>query len=286
MVDAQHVLDVAESQVGYSRWDDPEQGSKYGRWYAGKTGSAYFGASGVPFCAMGVSWALAEAGTSLLGDGRVYAYVPWMIRDASQVGRLTGFYDIQPGDVLCFDWDGDGVADHTGFALGREGEYVRTVEFNTSSGAGGSQSNGGGVYRRWRAHDDVCAVIRPAYDAGGVTAEGGLVADGWFGSATIRRLQEVLGTTIDGVVSSQPAEYRAENPALTSGWEWTEGDPEGSAVIEALQATLGGCEQDGLIGPETINRLEEHYGFEADGVLDGPSNTVIALQRALNNGAI
>ena len=54
MADAQQVLDIAGSQVGYTRWDDPEEGSKYGRWYAGKTGSGYFGASGVPFCAMGV----------------------------------------------------------------------------------------------------------------------------------------------------------------------------------------------------------------------------------------
>ena len=100
MADATKVLDIAGSQVGYNRWDDPEEGTKYGRWYAKKTGSAYFGTSGVSFCAMGVSWVLDQAGTSLLGDGRIYAYVPWMVRDASQMGRLVGFYDIQPGDVL------------------------------------------------------------------------------------------------------------------------------------------------------------------------------------------
>lgn len=282
MADAAQVLDIAGSQVGYTRWDDPEEGSKYGRWYAEKTSSGYFGASGVPFCAMGVSWVLDQAGTSLLGDGRLYAYVPWMVRDASQVGRLIGFYDIQPGDVLCFDWDGDGLADHTGFADYRVGEYVHTVEFNTSSGAG-SQSNGGGVYRRVRAHDDICAVIRPAY-APAPAGDGTLTVDGYWGAETTRKLQEILGTTVDGIVSSQDEDYEDDNPGLTTGWEWVS-TPEGSAVIEALQATLG-VEQDGIFGPETIHALESHYGFEPDEGLDAPSNTIRALQQALNNDAI
>jgi len=52
---AQNVLTWAAGEIGYTRWDDPEKGSKYGRWYAKKHG-AYYGTSGVPFCAMGASW--------------------------------------------------------------------------------------------------------------------------------------------------------------------------------------------------------------------------------------
>ena len=111
MTTAADVLRYAADEVGYSRWDDALEGSKYGRWYAQQTHSAYFASSGVPFCAMFVSNILAEAGTSLLGNGQVYAYVPWMIRDARNVGRLVSPDDALPGDVLCFDWDGDGVAD-------------------------------------------------------------------------------------------------------------------------------------------------------------------------------
>ena len=40
----------------------------------------------------------------------------------------------------------------------------------------------------------------------------------------------------------------------------------------------------GIVGPKTINALEQHYGFTPDGRLDGPSNTVRAMQRALNEG--
>jgi hypothetical protein len=45
------VIRVAESQVGYSRWDDPEQGTKYGRWYEAEVdgpGVYDYGANGVP----------------------------------------------------------------------------------------------------------------------------------------------------------------------------------------------------------------------------------------------
>ena len=33
-------------------------------------------------------------------------------------------------------------------------------------------------------------------------------------------LQEVLGTPVDGIVSSQNESWRKYNPALTSGWKW------------------------------------------------------------------
>lgn len=49
----------------------------------------------------------------------------------------------QPGDLILYDFDGGGI-DHVGLYIG-QGE---TVEGNTSPGTGGSQNNGGGVYKR------------------------------------------------------------------------------------------------------------------------------------------
>ena len=37
------VLNIAAKEVGYSRWTDPQPGTKYGRWYAELTKSPYFG---------------------------------------------------------------------------------------------------------------------------------------------------------------------------------------------------------------------------------------------------
>lgn len=39
MATAKQVLAREAAEIGYSRWDDPEQGTKYGRWMAKLTGS-------------------------------------------------------------------------------------------------------------------------------------------------------------------------------------------------------------------------------------------------------
>jgi len=42
-----------------------------------------------------------------------------------------GYENIAPGDAIFFDWDLDGVADHVGLVLGRDGSRVYTVEGNS-----------------------------------------------------------------------------------------------------------------------------------------------------------
>ena len=43
-------------------------------------------------------------------------------------GARWGYENIAPGDAIFFDWDLDGVADHVGLVLGRDGSRVYTVE--------------------------------------------------------------------------------------------------------------------------------------------------------------
>lgn len=185
------------------------------------------------------------------------------------------------GDLVCFDWDDDGEADHVGIVEINAGSYLQTIEFNTSPGSGGSQGNGGGVYRRTRDWDSVTAVIRPYYDQSASTV-GSLYEDGYWGPRTTAALQQILGTPIDGIVSSQELTNRKLMPACTDGWEW-ETDPEGSTVIAAMQTRLG-VTSDGIMGPATINALSARYGIENDGTLGAPSMTVAFMQSALNNG--
>ncbi|GAA4707511.1 N-acetylmuramoyl-L-alanine amidase [Promicromonospora umidemergens] len=114
---------------------------------------------------------------------------------------------------------------------------------------------------------------------------GGLVVDGRWGSSTTWALQDELGTPADGRVSSQALRWRDDNPGLTTGWDWTR-DPRGSQVITALQARIG-AERDGVLGPDSIRRLQRHLGVIAvDGEIWNPSATVKALQRRLNAGRI
>ena len=42
------IIRVAKGEVGYSRWADELNGTKYGRWYARAVGNDMFAASGVP----------------------------------------------------------------------------------------------------------------------------------------------------------------------------------------------------------------------------------------------
>ena len=107
---------------------------------------------GYPWCDAFVSWCLHLAGGRRLsiesgGVGVTYARA-----------QSAGFVVNRPfrGDLVLFDFDSDNRRDdHIGFVervLSIKGLFwlLRTVEGNTSSGKGGSQTDGGGVYRRTR----------------------------------------------------------------------------------------------------------------------------------------
>lgn len=108
---------------------------------------------GSPYCAS-FHHAMFHAEGVELGGG---AYCPTVY----SWGKAHGYEVGRPfrGDSVLFDWNQDGELDHIGFVdkvlalRWRGGRFVgllRTVEANTSSGLSGSQSDGDGVYVRWR----------------------------------------------------------------------------------------------------------------------------------------
>lgn len=108
-----------------------------------------------------------------------------------------------------------------------------------------------------------------------------LTVDGWWGPKTTRRLQQIFGTTVDGVVSNQFSCYKAQNPGLDSGWEW-ESNPSGySPLIKAIQKKVGAT-RDGHIGPKTIKAIQKWLGCTQDGVFSGPSPCIKKLQQWIN----
>lgn len=158
------VLRVAAGEIGYVALQDPDAGSRYGRWYAEDHGSYFAGPStSVPWCAMFVSWVFDRAGQEMPGLPTASCSV--IVSNNRGTSRSVSIRDAEPGDVILFDWNpsaGDG-ADHVGIVEKNCGSYVQTIEGNTSSGSSGSQSNGGGVYRRTRDWGTVYAVYRPEY---------------------------------------------------------------------------------------------------------------------------
>ncbi|MCI1788754.1 MAG: N-acetylmuramoyl-L-alanine amidase [Actinomyces sp.] len=113
-----------------------------------------------------------------------------------------------------------------------------------------------------------------------------LAVDGYWGVGTTTRLQEVLGTTRDGAVSSQDSFWKNQNPGLTSGWEWVASSSAvGSQLIKSLQRKCS-VSDDGLIGPGTIKAIQRRMGTTADGTVSEQSKMVMEMQRRLNRNTI
>ena len=108
-----------------------------------------------------------------------------------------------------------------------------------------------------------------------------LSADGKFGPATARRLQQYFGTTQDGVISHQYKQKFNQN-IYAAQFDQT---LRGSNVIRALQKLLG-VSQDGLMGQATIKALQKRLGTTQDGIISPVSNAVKALQQALNKNKL
>lgn len=72
--------------------------------------------------------------------------------------------EARPGDWCYFNFPGGESVDHVGLFMHREGNTVYTIEGNTSpEGSGGSDANGGGVFRRTRHKSLIAAVVRPPF---------------------------------------------------------------------------------------------------------------------------
>ena len=114
--------------------------------------------------------------------------------------------------------------------------------------------------------------------------------DGWWGSETSagfqRFMNAVMGANlvVDGVISSQDAAMQTWCPGIVGGWEWVPYyQATGSPAITYMHKWLGNkATEDGKFSPTDIAALQKHYGVSVDGSLDGPSQTIMALQNEIN----
>lgn len=156
MATADDVLRVASSTVGEVESPPNSNRTRFCDWY-GLTG---------PWCAMWVSWVFHHAGLPLpASTSKGFAYTPAGAAWFQKQGRWT----THParGHVVFFDFPGDGVnrISHVGIVESvRANGAVLTIEANTSPGNGGSQRDGGGVYRRVRS-SGIVGYGAPAYSA-------------------------------------------------------------------------------------------------------------------------
>lgn len=78
-----------------------------------------------------------------------FAYVPAGLAYARAHNAITSSWLAQPGDLVCFDWNGDGTADHVEMADHIDGEWLFTVGGNSggSNLVGDPYRGEGGVHR-------------------------------------------------------------------------------------------------------------------------------------------
>jgi surface antigen len=94
------------------------------------------------------------------------AYTPTMADAFRRAGRWTTT-DPQPGYIAFWDFPGDntfGIQHVSVVENVASATKLSSIEGNTSSGAGGSQDNGGGVFRRVRPTAWAVGYGMPAYD--------------------------------------------------------------------------------------------------------------------------
>ncbi|WP_368644854.1 N-acetylmuramoyl-L-alanine amidase [Alkalibacterium putridalgicola] len=103
-----------------------------------------------------------------------------------------------------------------------------------------------------------------------------LVIDGSWGVATTRRLQQVLGIVVDGVISGQVIN------GVTRNIHSVEFGRGGSLLIREMQKVLG-VKVDGYIGINTTKALQRRMGTTVTGRISRMNSAVVrAMQRRLN----
>ena len=148
----ERALKKAIGEIGVKESPPNSNRTKYGAWY---------GMDGSPWCAMFCTWAFEQVGDSpSFAKGKSYAYVPYIVNDA--IAKRNGLQVVTsptPGDLVCYDWNFDGVFDHVGifeaWAQG-SGSTFTACEGNTSTS---DNSNGGEVMRRTRRVPDQSTVF-------------------------------------------------------------------------------------------------------------------------------
>lgn len=143
------VLQIAKQEIGTKEDPAGSNKTKYGVW---------FGVNGVPWCGIFVSFCYAMAGFPLgtIDYFKGYSGIPYALANLAKWGKQVTVP--QPGDIVFFDWNGDGKFEHTGLFCKDSGSGMfQSIEGNTGFG---NDSNGGEVMCRERKYKNAI-FVRP-----------------------------------------------------------------------------------------------------------------------------
>ena len=225
------LLNIAKSQLGYV--EGKNNYSKYGAWYGVP------GYQNAAWCAMFVSWCFEQAGMPLapIQHSKGFAYCPYGVDYFRKIARL--YQTPKIGDIVFFDWNKDGVADHVGIVLEiKNSQHVITIEGNTSDR---NRSDGGQVMKRSRFVRQCQGFGRPNY-------ENSDYPKSWNG-----RYQRLMKGTLlrgDDVRQLQQGLYRLGYRLDVDGYFGRQTD----AAVRSFQKSKG-LKVDGIVGPQTWNEV-------------------------------
>jgi peptidoglycan hydrolase-like protein with peptidoglycan-binding domain len=283
----QTILQIASKENGNKESPANSNRTKYGAWY---------GLNGQKWCAIFVSWVYDHAGNPLgfIESANGYQSCQGGYNFWKAAGQLTA--NPNPGDIVLFDWDGDGHCDHTGIFEAWK-DASKTVFFSWEGNTSvGNNSDGGMVMRRERNRSVVRAFAsphvldNPSTELVGDNLEKGdinsqvallqkmlhdlnydIMVDGVFGDETvtiIKQFQQENHLETTGVVTPalwDAIEEKVNEPPvpakkLTTGSFLNKGNS-GSAVIE-LQNALNAAgadpaiKVDGVYAASTTNAVK------------------------------
>lgn len=260
----QSIIDTASSQNGTVESPPKSNQTKYGQWY---------GLNGVKWCAIFVSWVYDHAGNPLEKIDAPHGY------QSCQSGYMYWkrnnciVKEPQQGDVVLYDWNGDGICDHTGIFV----EWVdankttfRAWEGNTELS---NDSDGGKVMLRERKKSLVRAFVNPK-----------ALNEGTHGP-----LEETLNVGDSGsdVTMLQKMLFDLGMPVTVDG----SFGPGTESAVKAFQKKAF-LEVTGIATPEVIGAMQEEVNLPkvpgkklttGSYVRKGDSgNAVLLIQQALN----
>jgi Putative peptidoglycan binding domain/CHAP domain len=182
-----------------------------------------------------------------------FAYCPDAVNYGHAHGAARNSWESQPGDIVLFDWNGDGVADHTEVVTAYQGGVLFTIGGNSGPSNVDDFTGCGGVHRHhWPApaevgNDEVLTVV----NAAAVVSFGGPAhpEPELSGPAATPRLLMLKSPTMSGadVQAVQRALNQRENAKLATGGVY---DPATRDAVIAWQQRQH-LEVDGIVGPLT-----------------------------------
>jgi peptidoglycan hydrolase-like protein with peptidoglycan-binding domain len=148
----QSIVETAASQNGIKESPVNTNKTKYGKWY---------GLDGEKWCCIFVSWVYDQAGHHLEKIDNVNGYQSCQSGFNFWKAHNRIVKDPQAGDIILYDWTGNGTCDHTGIFVQWLDANKTTLQAWEGNTAQGNDSDGGQVMLRERKRSLVKAFVTP-----------------------------------------------------------------------------------------------------------------------------